>query len=484
VTDYLVAVFPYLKTRKLVRFRGLEFRCADDLEGLCESEKRDVEQIAALFFLRNGYRIACPTYAIIRFNDDKDKAAQLLRLSEVHLLITYLYSAPDQVRCDVFLPQEHSAVFTFEKNPVCALLVRPDSNVVVDDSLNLPEPNHRKEIDGWNVTRNLRETFYAAPELHIYPALGRMGLNMSQDLHAHFMDGPVSSRNSGIISLLQSWHGRMRGLDRVKGAISWYNRSVSQIEDPEMEIVSLAIAFESLLGLDRAHRTTERFVESVQTLVGRDARLEAWLRQFYDARSSVVHTGQPEQIMFLATGKTPYRRLVDYGRHIFRACVETVLHGAAMADTIGIAELLTTNKERFDRVYATMAGDGDAEKKLAAIAQDVDDIERNQYVVDNSLTVEVQINSVQKVAEQYLATIPAEQNGVLEALKKVAVIKARGDRLATLDAIKVLDEEFKKVGHVEGQHWPHIHYVVRTLVETVWNRFTFVHWYLLNADEK
>ncbi len=482
---YMVAVFPYLRTSNVARFRGLEFRPSDDLEGLGEDEKADVEQIRTLFYLRNGFRLSSVTYAMLRFSDDEEKEDRLRRLSEAHQLITYLYSAPDQVRCDVFLHQEHSAVFTFEKHPVCTLLVRPDERVVVDEGQPLPEPDHRHEIPGWNVTRNLRETFYGAPELQIYPTLGWMGLNRSQDLYLHFIDGPLSGKNWHVVELLRSWYPRTRGLDRVKGGISWYNRSVSQIEDPDMEIVSLAVAFESLLGLDRANRTTDRFVESVQTLIGKEDRLALWLRQFYNARSSVVHTGQPEEVMFLPTkDETPYRSLVDYGRHIFRACVETVLQGAAMADAIGIVELLTTNRERFDSICKTMAGAGTPEWRLAEIARDVDGIERNEYIVDRSLKVEVQMCAVQKVAEAYLATNPDEQQVILDALAKVAAIRTRDDQLKTLGAIKELDDAFKNVGHVEGIRWPNIHYTVRKLVETVWRRFTFVHWHLLDEKRK
>ena len=437
---YLVAVFPYLKTSNPVRLRGITFRSTDDLSDLTPEEKVDVERIRTRFYLRNSYRIDKMTYTLLRFSNADERQHILDRIAEVRLLLTYLYSAPDEVRCDVFLAKEHCSVCVFEKHEVVALLVRPDENTtVMGRDTDFPKADVRGMLDGWGVTRDDQELFYAELNSHIYSALGRMWFNTSQDLHSHFFQqGSSSGRHHNVLELLRSPCTSTRGLERIKTALSWYNRSVSEIEEPDVQTVNLAIAFESLLDLEQAKGTTARFVETIQTLLGRDSRLEEWLKQFYEARSGLVHKGHSKEFMFRVSTKawsSGYRSLVDYGRHIFRACVETILEGSRMSEIIGIPTLLTTNRERFERICTVMDGTDDPEEKLGAVAGDIDDIDRTRYIREEALTFEVQISAVQKVVQQYAATTPPETEPVLAAMNEVSRITSKGDRLVSLDAL-------------------------------------------------
>ncbi|MBI3913389.1 MAG: hypothetical protein HY327_04280 [Chloroflexi bacterium] len=72
--------------------------------------------------------------------------------------------------------------------------------------------------------------------------------------------------------------------DRLLTAITWYNRSITIDADEDVALVNLAIAFESLLGLEPGENITKRFTEAVVLLVGGIPRLGSWLTQFYIPR--------------------------------------------------------------------------------------------------------------------------------------------------------------------------------------------------------
>lgn len=69
---------------------------------------------------------------------------------------------------------------------------------------------------------------------------------------------------------------------RVVIAIRWYNRANSYLVDKSEAILSLAVGFETLLGLPRDAKI-DRFVDAVSLLLGRVPRLNIWAVQFYAA---------------------------------------------------------------------------------------------------------------------------------------------------------------------------------------------------------
>ena len=76
--------------------------------------------------------------------------------------------------------------------------------------------------------------------------------------------------------------------ERILTSITWYNRSLKSDIDESEALVNLAIAFESLLDLDRGDNITTRFKEAVSLIVRDVDRLESWITQFYKARSEIV----------------------------------------------------------------------------------------------------------------------------------------------------------------------------------------------------
>jgi hypothetical protein len=63
-------------------------------------------------------------------------------------------------------------------------------------------------------------------------------------------------------------------------------------------ILSLAVAFEALLGLSKDAKT-DRFVDAISLLLGRLTRLSIWAEQFYTVRSDVAHEGRTERLRLM-----------------------------------------------------------------------------------------------------------------------------------------------------------------------------------------
>jgi hypothetical protein len=188
-----------------------------------------------------------------------------------------------------------------------------------------------------------------------------------------------------------------------------------------------------------------------------------------------VHKGKHDELMFTVPsqrGNTEYRSLVAYGRHIFRGCVETILRGSALASAIGLSALLTTNRERFERICGILDGDGEVEEKLKGIATDVAEIEQSRFVHDKSLTPETQLSAVQKAVSRYLETNPEEPPVVIEKMRLVRDLKVRGDLFASLTALKELNEQFEETREMSFQPDRPLRQVTSQLVETVWNGLT------------
>jgi hypothetical protein len=94
---YSFAIFPFLKTRRPVSIGGYTFRSTDDKSGLNESQAKHLEEIAAMMFLQDGFRIRSGSYALVPHltleRSYKSIEEELERLQSV---IAYCYSSPNE----------------------------------------------------------------------------------------------------------------------------------------------------------------------------------------------------------------------------------------------------------------------------------------------------------------------------------------------------------------------------------------------------
>lgn len=231
----------------------------------------------------------------------------------------------------------------------------------------------------------------------MYPPVPRLSLNISQDLWFDLGAFAEAERNWAWVNFLQGYKRENTELeDRLFTAMDWYNRSsVEDLDEPEV-LLNLAVAFESLLNLENTDKVIARFEETVMTLLGSVPRLDSWLKQFYDARSSVAHKGMSQHYMFYAkdrektrfpsgyggknTAELTYRSLTTSGRRIFRLCLTTILSGAKMAEDDGLSSLFVHNQERLEKILQQLEQKTEPpEKRLHFIAEAVGNLHNHHW---------------------------------------------------------------------------------------------------------
>ena len=188
-----------------------------------------------------------------------------------------------------------------------------------------------------------------------------------------------------------------------------------------------------------------RLTDSNSLLLGRTPRLDVWARQFYDARSRIVHEGRAHQLRFIATDarKTAegplYQKLISYGRQVFQLCLGTLLTGAALAERAGLADTLVTNEERFQRICKALADEKvAARERLDQILSIVVALEQYRYVPETDLKVATMIGATRLAARAALAAAADVSGEFKTALEGLINARAPINHLEELEAIAAL----------------------------------------------
>jgi hypothetical protein len=412
----LFAILPYLKTSGAVAIRGIDFRSSAEVDSLPQATKQHLSILFSMFFLKDELRIKHLSYACLDMTEDDTKNRQVMqRLAEIHHLLAYLYSSPHPTFLEPFLNREHANLYTFTPAPVSQFLIRPNDPNLESVSSTDPYPtsNERREIPGYLGSVNNESRFWVVEGSRIYPPSSHFWLNLSQDLYADLMGVFPSSASGGLQSLIETGEPRLGPIqERVFLALKWYNRSNSIDTGDDVALLHLAIAFESLLALEQGPQITQRFKESVGLLVGPVPKLESWASQFYLARSKIAHEGSSADLMFYATRgakgpSTQYRSLVSYGRSIFRICLNAVAAGADTACRTGLASLLVTNQERFEKICKvldhTKPGSSGA---LLSLSREILDIDEYKFVGEENLRIDTMLAAIKLAAGHFVATKP------------------------------------------------------------------------------
>ncbi len=358
--------------------------------------------------------------------------------------------------------------------------MQPTYHVIVQESASeQPTPDERGEVRGYWGLYNFRHHFWVAPGSRVYGPKPHLTLNHAQDLHRDFSEGPGAGNKLQLLLRLLK-RPRSRGGSRVLTALEWSNAANSKASDEATSIVQLAIAFESLLGLPAAEKT-DRIVDAISLLLGRVPRLDVWAQQFYDARSQIVHEGRADEVRFRATaerkhgGGDPYRSLTDYGREIFRLCVNVILTGQELAERAGLKEKFVTNAERFEQV-CRVANNKDLpeEDRLSQLEDLVEAIDRYKFSPENELELAPMIDAAQAISRTALASTEMFSSE-LRALLETAITAPRSGLLKQLEAIgAVADALPGDPLPGEARHTK----LLRRLMGAVWH-YTFRHYYWL-----
>ena len=255
----------------------------------------------------------------------------------------------------------------------------------------------------------------------------------------------------------------------------------------EESIVSLAVAFESLLGLPENDKKTERLIDSVSLLLGRFPRLDTWVSQFYQVRSQIVHEGRAHNLRYIASPslKKPegplYHSLLGYGRQVFQLCVGALLFGAGLAEKAGLQEKLVTNQERFEEMCRELSDESVLpQERLRRIAPTVQAVDRHRFVAESDFDIERILNSVRLAGKALLACDPGLEPNVKSRLERI-VRADRSDHYEVLDSLRELNPIVAQAARLDDVHGPRA--VTFRLVRLAWG-LTFMNYFWLKKQRE
>ena len=482
--NYSFVVFPFLKTHSSVPIGRLTFRSTDNTDDLSAEQAACVNEIASMLFLQDNLRIRSASYAVVPFIDLGSQPNNVEYLTNIQAAVAYCYASPRHAFGDLFLSSEHASMAIFTPCQVSMCLVRPDFHVDAVESASGLAADLRGKVEGFAGLYNFRHPFWAAKGSRLYGPKPHLTLNHSQDLSSDFDRMAMERADYRLLSELLCKPDTQTS-SRIFTAIRWFNAANNEANDDAAAIVNLSIAFEALLCLPADEKTT-RLTDAISLLLGRTPRLDIWARQFYDARSKIVHEGRAQQLRFIATDSQKvsegplYQSLLSYGRQVFQLCLGTLLAGAELAEKAGLEDTLVTNQERFQKICAVLSDKTIlADERLGRIASLVSAAQQYRFVPESNLQQETMIGAVRLAAKVLL-----EQNEIIsqelkESLERLTTAKRTDDHFQELDALQALDSILRNkpmsAEMVNSQ-------VVRELVEIVWE-YLFMHYFWLKERQ-
>jgi len=441
--SHSIAVFPFLKTTEKVYLADVAIRPMDDIDGLTAGDAQKIAEISAMFFLQDDLRIASPSYALLPSIDLDRPGTALEKLRRIRDVIAYCYSIPHHIFGEPHLRYEHASVAVFSPGRVSTFLVRPEHGAAAGSQGGLLE-DERGEIAGYAGLYNFKHHFWVAKGSRLYPPVPQIVLNISQNLAVDFADF-FHARRFELLPELASEEPTGGMAERALTSLAWFNEANSLAAADELAIVNLAIAFESLFGLPEDQKS-KRLVDSVALVLGRIPRLDEWARQFYEARSKIVHEGKAPELRFRVgeSGKSAhslYNSLLSYGRHVFHLCVATLLFGARLARSAGLEEKLVTNRERFEQISRLLSDESvSPEGRFREIASTVDAAALYRSVGESSFPISVVMDAVRLAAKTLLTCEAKLERQVQTACEKLATAAQGPDFSEVLAALREFHE--------------------------------------------
>jgi hypothetical protein len=483
-------VFPFLKTTHAVELGGFQLRSTDDTTGLSRADAKHLAEIANMLFLQDDQRIPSASYTVVRaiplFGDKSESDGEtLLKLRRLREMIAFCYAAPHETLGEPFMHLEDASVVIFTPAEFPEFLVKPGSGAKSASASEYLSGGANATVSGYHGLYNFKHSLFLIAGSRLYPTIPGIALKLAQNLSSDCaLFFSHSSRFASLPKLVDDTLTPAR--ERVATSIEWFNESNSLNSDEESAIVSLAIAFETILGLPREEKAV-RVVDAIALLLGRVARLDEWALQFYEARSDIVHTGRATRLRFAVGNRTrnadtmEYRSLLSYGRQIFQLCVATIMFGIDVAVSAGVEEKFVTNQERFE-IIARVLGDDNmsSRERLDRIARSVASLAEFQFVSETFFGPEKPLLCARSAARALLDSNVSLDDHLKEAIESLANVD-RTDIYAGLAAVRHADTigtQFRSTGNEDEPAM-----TVLRLLHIVW-RYTFPNYFYLDRKLK
>lgn len=476
--------FPFLKTSKSFKIRGLEFYSTDDLSSFNLVQKKQIKKIKKLFYLRDNYQIDKMCFCYVETDPTTNEDIILKELIiEIQQILGYIYSSPHPTLLETFLNYECATYYHVTPKKVSYFLVSQEFNTIKQHkSKKEISKNERYEVDGYLIEVNENISISAIDGCKIYPSPPQIVFNIHQDIYFdinqfiktypifEYIFQGKTDRNSIVIN-------------KIFNSLKWYNKSNSILCDPNEAILRLAIAFETLLDLPNEPKLKERFKDAVKVLVGPINNLELWITQFYEARSEIVHSGTTSKYRISFEKGNIYHSLSAYGSIIFRVCLFAIIAGAEMAKRANLTSLLKTNRQRFDDICRLLNKKNSDQKEIInQVNLEIFDLENYRFVYEENLDIKMMICCVKNYSKKILEADIIKPNNIKNIFEDLQKINGSDKDFEYLDKFREIEEYLEK--HIneldkdEG-YWRSF----KSLVDTVWY-YTFRNYFYLKKEKQ
>ena len=365
-SEFIYCTFPYLDSNQ----DTLEFGSLTLHHKRCiPAEQGELEDVIDMFRSHTDKPIEAGFYAGLPRPIWKSPTSQTLRT--IVSLIRYAVLRPDVISSPEF---SYTDFYTVEG------FIKRDNTVIHAD-----------------MRRNFEQQALVAiftGERKIYPPFQLMnsqsafrpsqtsysGLRLPTDIQKEL------GRLESLLDDEANFEGERDIRNRAILAIRWYNASFKRLPDVSgNSLVCMATAFETLFDTPK-EGIKSALAQDIRFLFFGSKSVEEWVRQFYDARSSIVHSGAVTD-EDLRVGKSKHFSLVYWARVIFRLCIRTLLAQQEEVLKSHIVEALVPNSKRLRKVRGILSQDLPFEEKLVrtSLAKEIDNLHLTFFdIVDES----------------------------------------------------------------------------------------------------
>ncbi|KAB2893773.1 MAG: hypothetical protein F9K28_07430 [Bacteroidetes bacterium] len=423
----IVAIFPYVHLAEPITIRDINLFPSQMIEEnlhICDECKFHAKKLFQLFYWHDNTPIQQMIYTTLHVDegDIQRKREFFGNLESVRILLGYICCAPDEHSLTIYnnYEQAHLYIFYPSKWVSKSLVYCADIDVEAEGN-NYPQ----HYTDGYEFYLNFGDIMWATEACRIYPAFtpqGKSQLRLSEILKTLVFQHDVGKPSVNWEFLLDK---RFIDADlelRLLRSMEWYNRSCKSDSTTDVGLIYLAIAFETLLGVDGGTTgdisdVRRRLWDSIRVLVGSIPRLQSWFEQFYHARSRIVHEGYWSHIKFYLLDDEKignarrnlqlddvgsYGYLIQYGHVVFRICFNAVVAGLIKTSELNLRSRFFINQERLEKIREILKNVANAEEALVAIVADIQSLYRYRFEPSNFVKVETVVQVGESLAKRFL----------------------------------------------------------------------------------
>ncbi len=416
----LFCIFPYIEIHEPMTIWGetlFPISAIDDVN-MSDENKEHFLKLSQMFFLYSDDQpvkdVTCITLSTPY--DDKREFDFKNKLEELRKIFDYLACVPDQSPHKSWLFRNYEQVdyylFTV-KTDIWKSIIR----CIQTDNF----PKEEKSYEGYFYELNQFDDGYVIEGCRIYPRTNK--IFDSLDLSRMFAHHRIFESNSNPLSQYIYNDNSSNLNTRILTSLEWYNRSCLQSITSDLSLVALATAFETLFSFEREMNKTDLLIHSIQMILGDISRLGEWGKQFYNARSRILHEGKWEQDKFILSkdksSPSQYGSLTHFGWLIYRICFEAILTGSIKASRSNLKAQFFNNQERLEKIIMTLKEEKNPFIALTAVINDVEMLDNYTYFDPNPITYKTVWEGCLLLVEIFLKTeekITEEQQEVMQKI--------------------------------------------------------------------